>query len=199
MMTARNKAVGWLVGAAGLLVLGACAGGTVQVSTGTSGFASVCGTDNWYNVGFEDGTSGFPLEKAQEYEQCQAFSRPRPQTAYRAGWDAGIANYCTEGNGFVVAANGIANAKTCPGRRQARAFRKGHRHGAAVFEQNQRVAEKIEQVEIFDRNINSRRFSPDQLERLVLDRRATLDSLEKDRRSLAKLLQTAEKRGYPIQ
>ena len=196
-MIAQNKVAGWLVGAAGLLILGACAGGSVQVTSVSSGGVSNCRAANWYEVGFEDGTRGFPTEKVQEYRRCPAIAQQATLDAYRAGWDDGIARYCTEENGFVVAANGNAQVGNCP-RSQSRGFRKGRRLGTNVFEQNQSIAEKSAAIEVLDQNIRSGRFSPNQVERLVTDRRKLLDTLAKDQRELDKLLRTARQRRYPL-
>jgi len=188
-MITQNKLVGWAVGALGLMILNACAGGTVQVSSTSSGGVPNCRAANWYEVGFEDGTNGFPTERVQEYRRCPAIAQQRTLDAYRAGWNDGIARYCTEENGFVVAANGAPNAGTCP-RSLTKGFRRGRRLGDEVFKENQSIAERSAAVNVLDRNIKSGRFSPNQLERLVLDRRDLLDKLAKDQRQLDKLLRT---------
>lgn len=201
-MNAQKKVAGWLVGAAGLLILGACAGGTVQVTSVTTGVVpeggfSNCRTANWYNVGFEDGGRGFPTERIETY-RCPAIARAETVNAYRAGWNDGIARYCTEQNGFVVAANGQPNAGTCP-RALAREHRRGRRLGTRVFEQNQLIEEDLANEDIFNRNLRSGRFTPTQRERLIADRRQLQISRAAKQQDLEELLARARQRGYPIQ
>lgn len=202
-MINQNKVAGWLVGAAGLLILGACEGGTVQVTSVSTGVVSAggfsnCRTANWYNVGFEDGGRGFPTERIQTYRRCPAIARAETVNAYRAGWNDGIARYCTEQNGFVVAANGQANAGTCP-RGLSRDFRRGRRLGTRVFEQNQLIAEDLSKEDVFNQNLRSGRFSPRQRERLIVDRRQVQISRAAKQQELETLLARARRRGYPVQ
>ena len=202
-MIALKKVSGWLVGAAGLLVLGACEGGTVQVTSVSTGVVSGggftnCRSANWYNVGFDDGGLGFPAERIQTYRRCPAITRQDSINAYRAGWNDGITGYCTERNGFVVAANGQPNVGTCP-RGLSRDFRKGRRLGTRVFEQNQFIEEDLAKEDVFNQNLRSGRFTPRQRERLIGDRRQIQISRAAKQQELEELLARARRRGYPIQ
>jgi len=169
-MTARKRAAGWAIGFAAVLLVSGC---VIETNTRGPGFSSGvpanCQVGNWYDVGFQDGSN----------------------------WDAGIANHCTEENGFVAAASGSPHLKTCP-RSIAKGFKRGRKLGRSVYKENQEIAERSEQLRVLDRNIQSGRFTPEQLERLLGDRRKVLKRLEKNQKNLTKLLNRARKRGYPL-
>ena len=198
-MTARKMAVGWLIATAGIMTLSACVveGNSRRSGNSISG-PSNCNVGNWYDVGFQDGTSGFPAEKLRDYQRCPAISRKTTVDAYRAGWDAGIANFCSEENGFVTAANGVPDPKVCP-RSLSKGYKRGRGVGSDVYTENQTIAERSEKLRVLDTNIRSGRFTPDQLELLINDRRKVLQRLEKDQRQLTDLLKKAKKRGYPVE
>jgi len=194
-MNAQNRTIGWFIGAAGMVILTGCVvegGSNVRVVSDRG-----CTPGTIYDVGFEDGTQGFPRNKAGDFRRCSPNLRQRALEAYHSGWDAGIEQYCSEGNGFVVGANGIPNAQTCPGS-LAKSFRRGHLVGADVFKENQSIAAGSERLQILDRNIQSGRFTPAQLETLLKDRRKVLKGLRKDERQRDRQLERANRRGYPV-
>ena len=78
---------------------------------GLSGCASMsraqCATRDWSAIGYEDGARGFTTERFSKHRKACAKHGITPDfTAYQAGRDQGLVEYCQPGRGFDVGASG---------------------------------------------------------------------------------------------
>lgn len=77
--------------------------------------AEECQTINWQQLGDTDGANGFPQERvAKHAKACEKHSLPINEKAYFAGWQGGIARYCTPQNGFRQGWIGRHYRNSCP-------------------------------------------------------------------------------------
>lgn len=92
-----------LVGAA--LVLNACA--TLSEEE--------CITSDWRRLGESDGASGRQVGFVAEHQAaCTKHGVTPDVVAWRGGWEAGIATFCTPSNGARLGAEGRSYAGSCP-------------------------------------------------------------------------------------
>ena len=75
-----------------------------------------CLAGAWSAIGFDDGASGRPPDTLGEHTQACARHGVAPDlTLWRAGYEDGLATYCTRSNGFRVGATGQAYHGVCTG------------------------------------------------------------------------------------
>jgi hypothetical protein len=87
------------------LVLGAC----------TSMSAQECSVLDWRSVGYEDGVAGLPGNHIGQYRKaCAKHGVGTDLSAYQAGRETGLQEYCQPTNGFRVGARGDAYQGVCP-------------------------------------------------------------------------------------
>lgn len=75
-----------------------------------------CKTADWYDQGFRDGRSGYPLSRVESHREACAKVGVVPNVPnYRAGRDRGIVEYCTVDNGLRVGRQGSSyHSNACP-------------------------------------------------------------------------------------
>jgi hypothetical protein len=74
-----------------------------------------CLAVDWQTVGFEDGAAGRPADRIADHRKACAKHGVAPDlSAYQAGREAGLREYCTPANGFRVGANGHGYSGQCP-------------------------------------------------------------------------------------
>jgi len=74
-----------------------------------------CETANWQDLGQRNGQQGRPASYVAEHEKaCSGYGLPVDSTAWRAGWETGIRQYCTVENGLQVGRDGAHYAQSCP-------------------------------------------------------------------------------------
>ena len=85
--------------------------GVVLVLAGLSGCATMssdeCMTSDWTTIGFEDGVRGYTADRIGKHRKACAKHGVTPDfTAYQAGRDQGLVEYCQPGRGFSVGSSG---------------------------------------------------------------------------------------------
>src|SRR5262245_15946206 len=74
-----------------------------------------CMTVDWRTVGYEDGARGYSGGRIAEHRKACAKHGVTPDlTAYQAGRDDGLHEYCVPQNGFRMGANGNNYGGVCP-------------------------------------------------------------------------------------
>jgi Protein of unknown function (DUF2799) len=87
------------------VLLGAC----------TSMSAEECSVLDWRSVGYEDGVAGLPGNHIGHYRQaCAKHGIGTDLSAYQAGREMGLQEYCQPANGFRVGARGEFYQGVCP-------------------------------------------------------------------------------------
>ena len=107
-----------------------------------------CKANDWYTVGYADGSSGYDASRLLQHDDACVDHGIIPDRAqYTAGWDAGIAQYCTPENGFDLGERGGLYSRICPANLENEfhaAYSNGHTLFVAESEVNQ-VERAIEQ------------------------------------------------------
>jgi len=87
------------------LLLGAC----------TSMSAQECSVLDWRSVGYEDGVAGLPGSHIAQYRKaCAKHGVAADLSAYQAGREMGLREYCQPSNGFRVGERGESYQGVCP-------------------------------------------------------------------------------------
>jgi hypothetical protein len=87
------------------VLLGAC----------TSMSAEECSVLDWRSVGYEDGVAGLPGNHISHYRKaCAKHGVGTDLSAYQAGREMGLQEYCQPANGFRVGARGEIYQGVCP-------------------------------------------------------------------------------------
>ena len=74
-----------------------------------------CKANDWYTVGYADGSSGYDASRLLQHDDaCVEHGIIPDRAQYTAGWDAGIAQYCTPENGFDLGERGGLYNRICP-------------------------------------------------------------------------------------
>lgn len=88
--------------------------------------ADDCGAADWRGIGAEAGVIGEPDAAADRIEACAAAGRPADYAAFRAGYQQGLADYCTLEGVLAAASAGRGDVARCaaptPGMIQAQAL-----------------------------------------------------------------------------
>lgn len=94
-----------LCGAIALAALGGCA----------SLSESQCIASDWQTVGYADGKNGTSQSQLLKHQNaCMKHGVIPDRDAYLAGWNEGVAQYCTPQNGFAAGERGAAYSNVCP-------------------------------------------------------------------------------------
>lgn len=88
------------------LVMSGCAGMSVDE----------CSATDWSAVGYEDGARGYTTERFSKHRKaCAKHGLTANFSAYQAGRDQGLVEYCQPGRGFNVGASGGRYYGVCSG------------------------------------------------------------------------------------
>jgi hypothetical protein len=115
-----------------------------------------CRTVDWRTVGYEDGVAGQPGDRIGEHRRaCAEYGITPDLTAYLAGREAGLREYCQPHNGYRSGASGHTYFDTCPSA-LAPAFEQAYDEGRRLYVRERRVADAAGQIE--DRRREIRRL-----------------------------------------
>ena len=90
------------------LVLALCISGCASMS------ADECATGDWYTIGFEDGSRGYTAARLGDHRKACAEHGVAPDfTAYRAGHEEGVRDYCRPSRGFRLGSSGGSYQGIC--------------------------------------------------------------------------------------
>jgi hypothetical protein len=107
------------------IAVAGCGGGSVSESQ--------CYAGDWETLGFRDGRHGLSHTRLLEHQDaCVPHGVVPDRTAYLAGWQAGVAEYCRPSNGFDVGAQGYLHDNVCP-EAQRHAFEDAYRSGRQLY------------------------------------------------------------------
>jgi hypothetical protein len=77
--------------------------------------AEECSVLDWRSVGYEDGVAGLPGNHIAQYRKaCAKHGVGTDLSAYQAGRETGLQEYCQPSNGFRVGARGDVYQGVCP-------------------------------------------------------------------------------------
>lgn len=100
---------------------------------------SECVHANWYNIGFEDGSSGRPEKMISEYRKDCADHGVTPNLKqYRQGHHTGSETYCTASKGYNLGKNGHEYKGSCPADIEE-SFLEGYQDGMYLYSLWQKV------------------------------------------------------------
>lgn len=98
-----------------------------------------CSRENWYELGYQDGSNGRAAKKFDERsQQCRPQGELPDEEGWRAGYDDGLASFCSPAGGFAAGRDGRARPDVCPARLQ-NDFLKGFRLGRDIYAAEQRM------------------------------------------------------------
>lgn len=93
-----------------------------------------CETSNWRDLGERNGKQGKTSSFISQHEKaCERFGIPVDGTAWRAGWEVGIRDYCTPENGLRVGRKGNSYSQSCPSELEA-GFLRSYTVGKRVYD-----------------------------------------------------------------
>lgn len=77
--------------------------------------AKECQTANWQTLGLQDGENGRLQSRIEKHEKaCAKHKLGVNKSAYAAGWQQGIARFCTPQNGFTLGRQRGLYRESCP-------------------------------------------------------------------------------------
>lgn len=125
---------------------------TLAAATLLAGCASMseseCRVADWGRVGYNDGVRGESESRVAAYtEDCGKIGITPDARAYRKGWDTGIVQFCTPGNGWLEGQQGHSSKLAAC---QAQA---GYPMFARYFEAGMQVYRTREEMERNDREV----------------------------------------------
>ena len=109
-----------------LALLGGCAGNKVS--------EQICSTRDWQTLGYRDAVNGQRSSALLSHqESCARHGVVSDRSAYMAGWQEGVAEYCEADNGFRVGQEGYDYRNICPDSAEAE-FLVQYRRGLELYE-----------------------------------------------------------------
>lgn len=113
-----------------LLVLSACASISKEE----------CLAADWYSLGVEDGSKGYPMSRIGVYRKdCAEVGVAPDADQYAQGRDRGLESYCTYERGYAEGKRGARNQAVCPPGNLEAEFTQGYNDGHYVYEVNQNI------------------------------------------------------------
>lgn len=113
-----------------LLVLSACS--TISEEE--------CLAADWYSIGFEDGSKGYPVSRIGNYrEDCAEVGVAPDAEQYREGRLVGLESFCTYERGYSEGKRGARNRNVCPPGPLEAEFTDGYSDGRYVYDLNQQI------------------------------------------------------------
>lgn len=105
------------------------------ILSGCSGMSKKdCINADWYNMGLQDGSAGFPVTQINNYvAMCSDHDVPVNRTDYQRGHEQGIVQFCQPSNGYQLGLSGRSLPNVCPAN-LAEAFAAEHERGYQEFQ-----------------------------------------------------------------
>lgn len=118
-----------------LLVLSACASISEEE----------CLAADWYSIGVEDGSKGYPMSRIGAYRKdCAEVGVAPDAEQYGEGRLVGLESFCTYERGYAEGKRGASNKAVCPPGRLEAEFTQGYNDGRYVYGVKQNIR-KLEQ------------------------------------------------------
>ncbi len=113
-----------------LLVLSACASISEEE----------CLAADWYSIGVEDGSKGYPMSRIGAYRKdCAEVGVAPDAEQYGEGRMVGLESFCTYERGYGEGKRGAHNRAVCPPGPLEAEFMQGYNDGYYVYEVNQNI------------------------------------------------------------
>jgi hypothetical protein len=113
-----------------LLVLSACA----SISD------EECLAADWYSIGVEDGSKGYPMSRIGYYRKdCAEVGVAPDAEQYGEGRMVGLESYCTYERGYAKGKRGAGKNAVCPPGPLEAEFAQGYDAGRYIYEVNQNI------------------------------------------------------------
>jgi hypothetical protein len=162
------------------LLLGSCA--TLDESE--------CRSADWFQLGARDGADGSARSRIEEHRKaCAEFGLAADDAAWFEGYEAGLLDYCTAGNGYRIGRRGGYYGRVCPAQEE-RAFLDAYELGHETYEVEREITELDRRAESLQQRLVSDKLDADvrrELRRQLADvynrgnwLRRSLDRLERE-------------------
>ncbi len=113
-----------------LLVLSACA--TISEEE--------CLAADWYSIGVEDGSKGYPMSRIGAYRKdCAEVGVAPDADQYGQGRDYGLESFCTYERGYAEGKRGASNQAVCPPGQLEAEFMQGYNAGHYIYGVKQNI------------------------------------------------------------
>ena len=127
---------------------------------------SECRNQDWYTIGFEDGTDGDPQAQIDEHgAACAKFGVTPDARQYEVGRRDGLVHYCTVANGFEVGRDGYGYRGSCPAGSD-REFLRGHSLGRRFHDVDQELARIEDDLRLYRNQLGGTELDQGQQQRL---------------------------------
>lgn len=134
-----------------------------------------CLNADWLTIGYEDGVQGRSRDRIASHRKACADHRITPDlTAYRQGYNEGLVNFCTPGNGYRKGQRGSTYTGICQGDLE-RDFLKGYHAGRDIYLENSTLSR-------LNRNLQSTEHELTEIEQEIAAEEKTLFSNSLSRR-----------------
>jgi hypothetical protein len=113
-----------------LLVLSACASISEEE----------CLAADWYSIGVEDGSKGYPMSRIGAYRKdCAEVGVAPDADQYGQGRDYGLESFCTYERGYAEGKRGASNKAVCPPGQLEAEFMQGYNAGYYIYGVKQNI------------------------------------------------------------
>jgi hypothetical protein len=156
---------------------------TVLLASGCATMSeSQCVAGDWETVGYRDGLAGRQSAQLLAHQNaCGKHGVVPDRTAYLAGWDDGVRQFCLPDNGFAVGESGRGYVNVCPedlSDAYSAAYQEGRQLYLAKAEiegLNRKIAQKEHRLERIEAELDSAEADLIAEETSTTDRRRLLD------------------------
>ena len=168
----------------------ACIAGMAFLASCQTMSKDECSAADWQVIGQQDGAAGLSSEGrfADHVKSCKKAGVQPDQTAYYAGYQSGLVQYCTPLKGLSVGQGGRSYNNVCPPDLEI-GFMRGHRLGSAEYSKKSEIRTietRIRQLEgeisDFERQVKKGKLSSGEAYDKIRKRGREIERLRRDRR-----------------
>ncbi len=99
-----------------------------------------CLAADWYSIGVEDGSKGYPMSRIGNYRKdCAEVGVAPDADEYAEGRDNGLEMFCTYERGYSEGKRGFSNQAVCPPGQLEAEFMAGYSAGHYIYGVNQEI------------------------------------------------------------
>lgn len=181
MRSAATRPAALVLYAAGP-VIALCLNGCASLSE------TECRDQDWYTIGFEDGSNGDPPSQIDVHgAACAKYGITPDARQYEVGRRDGLVHYCTVTHGFEVGRDGYGYRGSCPpgGDRE---FLRGHALGRSFYDVDQELARIEDDLRLYRNQLGATDLDQGQQQRLY----SRMRELELERSRLEDALRRLE-------
>jgi len=136
-----------------------------------------CHSSDWHQLGVQDGRSGLPERRLDEYAQsCKEYGIRPDANQYLAGREVGLKQYCVPSNAFRTGMNGEAYQGVCPASIDM-AFHINNTAALSVYKARQRIKDLDSRLDHLEHELSEK----DKSEKDKLRLRKEIRDLDRDR------------------